>query len=590
MTGASGGALCPNCLTQGPRSPGACTGCGEGRLLRGRYWIDAVLGGGRTTQTLRATIADPSGAGPGAPVVIKTLSLAGARDWKQVELFERAASVLRGVAPSAPGIPRLVDHFEQSRGGVTRYYLVQEWIGGRSLAQLLEDGERFDEASARALAEDLLGTLERLHGFSPPVVHRDIKPANIIRQDAVSSAAPGAGAGAGGERDDDAPARPRHVLVDFDLVQDTVKPEGGSTMALGTAGYSPIEQLMGQAVPASDLHALGATLIALLSRASPTELYDPATQRVEFRERVNVSPELATVLERMVAPTLAERFSSAADVLRALRGESPATPTAVTPRPQRAALDTPTSSPRARLAPVWFAALIGLNFFTIGAWSRSLGLMIVGVLVLFAAGLFAARRPRRDTPVTRGPVERALAPADQPAATRTLPPALPPDPDNCVVLGRGLRGVDFGRSTYRDALEIFGADCTVHTYDRDSISGEEALAAKGARIWEISYARDAKGEWTPDRPGNERRPSAVQINSDTGLVTRLDIGVYQRALYTREGLHRASTRAEMIALYGEPDRFEDGDPLSTYEYARGLEVWISKEHDAVNSFRVRAPT
>ena len=37
------------------------------------------------------------------------------------------------------------------------------------------------------------------------------------------------------------------------------------------------------------------------------------------------------------------------------------------------------------------------------------------------------------------------------------------------------------------------------------------------------------------------------------------------------------------------DVFEDGEPLATYKYAIGLEVWVSKEHDGVNSFRVRAP-
>ena len=69
----------------------------------------------------------------------------------------------------------------------------------------------------------------------------------------------------------------------------------------------------------------------------------------------------------------------------------------------------------------------------------------------------------------------------------------------------------------------------------------------------------------------------MQIDSNTGLVKRMDVGVYQRGLFTREGLHRASTRAELIAMYGEPDRYEAGEPLATYEYKRGLEVWISVE-------------
>ena len=59
------------------------------------------------------------------------------------------------------------------------------------------------------------------------------------------------------------------VLIDFDLVSDEAKPDGGSTIGVGTSGYAPIEQLMGEAVPATDLYALGMTLVTLLSRKGP---------------------------------------------------------------------------------------------------------------------------------------------------------------------------------------------------------------------------------------------------------------------------------------------------------------------------------
>jgi serine/threonine protein kinase len=88
-----------------------------------------------------------------------------------------------------------------------------------------------------------------LHARVPPVLHRDIKPANVIL------------------RPDGAPA-----LVDFGAVRTVFRTaeEGGSTV-VGTFGYMPFEQYMGQASPASDLYALGATLLHLITGRGPSE-------------------------------------------------------------------------------------------------------------------------------------------------------------------------------------------------------------------------------------------------------------------------------------------------------------------------------
>lgn len=44
-------------------------------------------------------------------------------DWKQLELFEREASVLRSL--SHPGVPRYVDSFEVDTEGDRAYVIVQ---------------------------------------------------------------------------------------------------------------------------------------------------------------------------------------------------------------------------------------------------------------------------------------------------------------------------------------------------------------------------------------------------------------------------------------------------------------------------------
>src|SRR6185503_314055 len=96
---------------------------------------------------------------------------------------------------------------------------------------------------------ELLGVLDYLHSRVPPVLHRDIKPANLI------------------VRPDGSIAR-----VDFGAVRNVFRSpdEDGSTV-VGTHGYMPYEQYMGQASPASDLYALGATLLHLITGRGPSE-------------------------------------------------------------------------------------------------------------------------------------------------------------------------------------------------------------------------------------------------------------------------------------------------------------------------------
>lgn len=232
-----------------------------------------------------------------ASVIIKTLSVSAISEWKELELFQRGIGVLRGL--EHPGIPRHLHDGEFERGGETVYYWVQERIAGRNLQQGLEQGQRWTEAQAEALARALLEILVHLQGFSPPIIHRDIKPSNIIEREDGSG----------------------FVLIDFDLVKDTLDPEGGSTTALGTAGYAPLEQLMGQAIPASDLFGLGATLVAVLSRKAPSDLVDPGEGRIDFRGHVRVSEPFAGFIEQLLAVRAAERPPDAEAALRGLSGK-----------------------------------------------------------------------------------------------------------------------------------------------------------------------------------------------------------------------------------------------------------------------------
>ena len=250
-------------------------------LLHERFEILEEIGRGSQATTHRALDHDT-----GEVVALKELDFRRVEDWKSQELFEREGATLQALDHAA--IPRYVDAFTIETEDEIRLYLAQEFIDGPTLQDELDSGRHWSEAEAREDAAQLLDALVYLHGLSPPVVHRDIKPSNIIRR-----------------------SDGRLALVDFGAVQNIVpKTVGGSTI-IGTPGYMPIEQVMGRAVPASDLYALGATLIHLLTRTPPSEL---AVERnhLRFRDRApSVSEDLATLLEELTHPSVEDRIDSA---------------------------------------------------------------------------------------------------------------------------------------------------------------------------------------------------------------------------------------------------------------------------------------
>jgi serine/threonine protein kinase len=79
-----------------------------------------------------------------------------------------------------------------------------------------------------------------------------------------------------------------------------------------------VEQFWGRAVPASDLYALGATLIHLLTGTPPVDL-PQKNLRIEFRDRVSVNPNFVRWIEDLTEPDLKRRFSSARQALEYLK-------------------------------------------------------------------------------------------------------------------------------------------------------------------------------------------------------------------------------------------------------------------------------
>lgn len=229
-------------------------------------------------------------------VILKLLLFGLDITWDDFKLFEREAAVLQAL--DHPAIPRYLDFFEVETPTLRGFALVQTYIEAKSLAAWLAAGRVFSEADLESLADRLLDILVYLHARQPPVIHRDIKPTNILLGD-----------------------RSGHdlgnvYLIDFGAVQTVIA--GATRTVVGTYGYMPPEQFGGKTVPATDLYALGMTLIYLASGIPPDQL-PQKDLRVDFQTVVHLSPPLIRWLEKLVEPSLEERFSSASAARAALR-------------------------------------------------------------------------------------------------------------------------------------------------------------------------------------------------------------------------------------------------------------------------------
>ncbi|MEO0541207.1 MAG: protein kinase, partial [Cyanobacteria bacterium P01_A01_bin.105] len=265
---------------------------------------------------------------------------------KANELFEREAGVLYRL--QHPQIPRFRELL-RVEGESPRLFLVQDYVEGPTYRTLLTNrlgqGSQFTELEITQLLHQLLPVLDYLHNVG--VIHRDISPENLILRNT-----------------DGLP-----VLIDFGSVKqieanvrqqlqaseapDKLLNEPKDRTRIGKVGYAPPEQARTGAVdPTSDLYSLGATALTLATGQEPDQFYDPQQQRWDWSEAVTFGPVLTAVLTRLLAPTPAERFPSAAAAMAALQttggvAAAPASPNGVAAAPGAGAFypPEPNSSP-----------------------------------------------------------------------------------------------------------------------------------------------------------------------------------------------------------------------------------------------------
>jgi serine/threonine protein kinase len=274
-----------------------------GQILQERYQLKQQLGQNAGRQTW---LAEDLAKQPAEPVIVKLLAFCDQVQWDNLKLFEREANVLKQL--NHPQIPKYRDYFSID-DRILWFGLVQDDIPGSSLKQLLAQGRKFSEKEVRKIATDVLQVLTYLHELSPTVLHRDIKPSNLIL----------------GQDE-------KIYLVDFGAVQDRAATEGATFTVVGTYGYAPMEQFGGRAVPASDLYALGGTLIHLLTGTAPADL-PQRNMRIQFSDKVSLSPNFVNWIEVLTQPDVEQRFSTARQALEALRKGNTANSSVLTSKP-----------------------------------------------------------------------------------------------------------------------------------------------------------------------------------------------------------------------------------------------------------------
>lgn len=264
-----------------------------GTTLRGRYEIIRFLGKG-FSDTYLAQDKDL----PGKPYcIVKQLKPQLSDPFvlqTATRLFETEAQVLYKLG-NHDQIPRLLAHFEENG----EFYLVQEFIDGDVLNKEIIPGKQWSEDKVINFLQDILKILEFVHQQN--IIHRDIKPSNIIRRTSDG----------------------KLVLIDFGAVKEkinTFRPNSqGKTVPIGTPGYVPNEQAIGNPEFNSDIYALGITAIQALTGILPKQLpKNQETHEVIWRDLIQVKPQLADILDKMVRYDSRKRYQSVNEVLQAL--------------------------------------------------------------------------------------------------------------------------------------------------------------------------------------------------------------------------------------------------------------------------------
>ncbi|MDT4895893.1 MAG: eukaryotic-like serine/threonine-protein kinase [Acidobacteriota bacterium] len=248
-------------------------------------------------------------------VAIKSISASSHRDLRRLRpRFEKEAFIQSQL--DHPGIVKIYDYIVAEQ----TYYIVMEFVEGRSLAQLIEH-ERGALPVERALDlfEQMLAAIAYAQDFvyqdqdgssHKGLIHRDLKPANLLITP------------------DD-----RVKITDFGIVKLVGSEKTNTGGNYGSPEYVSPEQAEGTPVdPRSDIYSLGIILYEMLTGEPPFHDHGGKLSQLEIvrahiqqspplpsRLNAQVTPQLEAVILRAVEKKPENRFASCLEFLRAVR-------------------------------------------------------------------------------------------------------------------------------------------------------------------------------------------------------------------------------------------------------------------------------
>ena len=264
-------------------------GVAPGTRLNGIYEIDEIIGAGGMGEVYKGHEIQT-----GAAVAIKMLLPDMAENEAALALFRREAAALHNLPHDA-----IVRYFLFTvEPALQRPYLAMEFVDGRSLSDVLEEGPLTFEALVKLMRRIASG-LQAAHERG--IVHRDVSPDNIIVPLGDVT---------------------RAKIIDFGIARSTQlgdKTIIGSGFA-GKANYVSPEQVglySNEVTAKSDIYSLGLLLFYALT-GQKLDMGGSQFQLVEKRRRVpdlgGVDLRIRPLLEQMMQPDPANRPATMAEI------------------------------------------------------------------------------------------------------------------------------------------------------------------------------------------------------------------------------------------------------------------------------------
>jgi serine/threonine protein kinase len=282
------------------------------RLLGGRYELDGVVGRGGMAEVYRARDIRLD-----RIVAIKTLRADLARDPIFQARFRREAQSAASL--NHPSIVAVYDTGEDMASGVPVPYIVMEFVDGRTVRDLLQEGHRLLPERTLEIIDGVLRALDYSHQAG--IVHRDIKPGNVMVT-----------------RNGDI------KVMDFGIARAMSDAQATMTQTaqvIGTAQYLSPEQARGERVDArSDLYSAGCLLYELLTGRPPFTGDSPvaiAYQHVRenpvppSRVDPDVPPWADAIVLKAMAKSPDDRYQTAADMRADLQRAASGMPVSAAP-------------------------------------------------------------------------------------------------------------------------------------------------------------------------------------------------------------------------------------------------------------------